>query len=349
MRLLINPRIWLVGVLLALGVVACDLQEAPSENTTSIAPSITLKPPFLSQTPAFTATPTLTITPATTDTLTPTPTTTATHTEFPTLTLTPTPAIQGSILSAQNVNVREEAFTDSGVVVTVQPNRDVDIIGAEENNFGQIWYYIGFIGDDDQYHQGYVTSRLVDDGGQIIPSLAATFTPLPEGFDPNETIVPFASATPAEGEETTPAAEVTPSRNLSDRNVLAYCVQDSAPAPSPTTDETVSIYWRWWVAASRPELMQDHLDNVVYEVYLDGKLLIDWADYATEMIQDSGNLNRWTVFWYVPVGKLDAGEHTVEYRVSWREQISDGLTLYGPNTARSEETGNCTFTVVDAQ
>ena len=349
MRLLTNPRIWLVSVLLMLGIVACDLQEAPSQESENVVNTFTLKPPFLSETPRFTQTPTHTATPAVTDTWTPSPTTTVTPTEFPTLTLTPTPAIQGSILSAQNVNVREEADTNSGVVLTVQPNREIDIIGAEENNLGQIWYYIGFLGDDDGYHQGYVTSRLVDDGGQIIPTLEATFTPLPDGFDPNETIVPFASATLAEGEETTPEDEVTPSRELSDQNILAYCVQDRTTLATPTTTETVSIYWRWWVASSRPELMQDHLDNVVYEVYLDGKLLADWANYDTEMIQDSSNSNRWTVFWYVPVGKLEAGEHTVEYRVSWREQISDGLSLYGPNTAVTEETGNCPFTVAEAQ
>lgn len=348
MRLLINPRFWLVMMLLAFGVVACDLQEAPEEDTANIAPSITLKPPFLSQTPAFTATPTFTQTPAVTDTLSPTPTVTYTATDLPTMTLTPTAAIQGSVLSAQNVNIRDEADTNSGVIVTIQPNREIDIIGAEENDLGQIWYYIGFIGDDDFYHRGYITSRLVDDGGQVIPTLAATFTPLPPGFDPEETIVPFASATPVEGEPTL-SAEVTPSRNLSDRNILAYCTQDRVTPATPTTNETVSIYWRWWVVSSRPELMQDHLDNVYYEVYLDGQLLSEWADYETNMIQDSSNSNRWTVFWYVPVGKLPAGEHTVEYKVTWREQISDGLALYGPNTARAEETGDCTFTVIEAQ
>ncbi len=346
MRLLINPRFWLVMMLLIFGVVACDLQEAPEQDTADIAPSITLKPPFLSQTPAFTATPTFTPTPEVTETLTPSPTVTYTTTELPTMTLTPTAALHGSVLSAQNVNIREEADTDSGVIVTIQPNREIDIIGAEENDLGQIWYYIGFIGDDDFYHRGYITSRLVDDGGQAIPTLAATFTPLPPGFDPEETIIPFESATPAEGEPTSVAAEATPSRDLSDRNILAYCVKDGVRPVSPTTDETVSIYWRWWVVASRPELMDDHLDNAYYEVYLDGQLLSNWADYQTEMIQDSSNSNRWTVFWYVPVGKLDAGEHTVDFKVTWRAEITDGIDPFGPGTNTPEDTGNCTFTVV---
>jgi uncharacterized protein YgiM (DUF1202 family) len=246
--------------------------------------------------------------------------------------------LQGSILSAQNVNLRNGPDTNFDVVVTVQPNTAVEILGQERNTRSQIWYYVRFVGVDNLTYEGWVASRLVDDAGQTVPPLP---TPTPEGF--SGTAVAFASATPAEAG--TPIGSVTPSSQLSDVNILAYCIQDRVIPPRPRADQTVSIWWRWWV--TQPDLMQQHLDNVQYMVLLDGQVLSDWRSYRTEMFQDRSNNNRWTVAWYVPVGRLEPGEHVVEYRVSWTAEVFDGLERFGPGTGIPDQTGSCVFTVTE--
>lgn len=341
-----NPRGWLVIGILLFGVVACGIKNSPNEKPPALPPSITVE---ATATLPFTETPTITQTPIVTDTLPPQPTNTATATSIPTIEPTATSVLQGSISSDQIVNVRAEPNTNAEVVVTLEPNAEIDILGASRNQLQQVWYLIRFVDDDEQSYEGYISSVLVADGGQIVPTLSPTFTPTPIGFDANATFEPFLSATPDEDEGFTPEAILTPSRDLSQHNILAYCLQDGISPSIPTDDETITIYWRWWVVPNRPDLMQYHLDNVDYEVLLDGKLLTDWANFDTEMIQDPTNNNRWTVFWYVPVGKLDAGEHTISYRVSWREQISDGVNQFGPDTSTLEETGNCEFTVAEVE
>ena len=335
-------------VILSLTVVlgACALNQGTNEDPPEIPPTITLA---ATSTLPFTVTPTASDTPVVTDTLPPQPTNTATPTDVPTIAPTPSPVMQGAIGSGEIVNVRTEPNTNADIVITLEPNTEIDILGADRNQLQQIWYLVRYEDENGVIYEGYVSSILVDDRGQIIPTIVPTATPTPEGFDPNATIAPFLSATPDENEGFTPEAILTPSRDLSQNNILAYCIEDGIRPSIPTDDETISIYWRWWVVPTRPELMQDHLDNVEYEVLLDGKLLTEWANFNTEMVQDPTNSNRWTVFWYVPVGKLDAGEHTITYRVSWNTEITDGIDTFGPGTNTPEQTGTCNFTVVEAQ
>jgi hypothetical protein len=357
---------FLLLMILILVVVACE--QDPTEEPPAVPPSITLRPPFITQTVAFTAT----LTPSETFTPSNTPEATATETPVsptPTFTPTTTPAIRGSILSASNVNVRDGAGNSFAPVATVAPNTEVGIVGTERNELNQVWYLIAFEDEEGNSVQGYVASTLIDDFGQVIPTLGPTseFSPTPPEVaaettstllatpstdeevtvpptDDGTTAEPFVSATPEEGTFTPIPTGIAPI-DVSDINVLAYCVQDGRVPIQPTEEQTVSIYWRWWV--TRAELMQDHLDHVEYTVLLDGKRLEGYEDWQTDMVRDGSNLNRPTVWWYVPVGKLDPGVHTVEYKVTWDEQVFDGEKNFGPGTDTTEETGNCTFTVTE--
>ncbi len=343
--MLVGSRLRIVFslLILAIGLGACTFNQGDNEDPPEIPPSITVE---ATATLPFTDTPTPSDTPVVTDTLPPQPTETATSTATPTIAPTATEALNGAISSAQIVNVRTLPNTTSDIVVTLQPDAEIVILGADRNQLQQVWYLVQYEDEDGEIYEGYISAVLVDDRGQVVPTIVPTSTPTPEGFDPNATIAPFLSATPDEDEGFTPEAILTPSRDLSQNNILAYCLQDGIRPPTPTDDETISIYWRWWVIPTRPELMQDHLDNVEYEVLLDGKLLTEWENFSTEMFQDPTNSNRWTVMWYVPVGKLDAGEHTVDFKVTWRAEITDGIDPFGPGTNTPEDTGNCTFTVV---
>lgn len=382
MRLNQTRRIWLgLLVIVAMALVISACEDDPTEEPPAIPPSITLKPPFISQTPQFTAT----LTPSQTFTPSATLPPSATPTSIPptaTFTLTPTAAVQGSIISADNLNVRQGPGRDFDAITRIPPGSDVDIYESDTNDVGEQWYSIGFADEEGVRFQGWVLSRWVDDNGEVIPTVGPTPTPSPTAevttapsstaeaisgnitatpdtgtgddenaedatprpttdnstFTPFETAVPQGSVTPVE-----PDGSIAVSRNLSDVNIWAYCENISAVPVSPREDQTVSIFWSWWV--TRPELMQQHLDNAEYTVLLDGMLLSNWRDYATEIFNDPATNNRPSVYWYVPVGQLEPGEHTVEFRVTWRDEITDGIARFGPGTSTLEETGECTFTV----
>ncbi len=126
-------------------------------------------------------------------------------------------------------------------------------------------------------------------------------------------------------------------------DVLAYCDKPGFIVRPPSNLEAgqmIDVYWSWF--ARTEALLQDHMDNAVYEVSVDGQRLTTWRQYAAPVTFQSGNYYQ---YWYVPFGPLTAGEHEISYRVTWREAISDGYDDYGPGTAIVEETGSCAFTV----
>ena len=127
-------------------------------------------------------------------------------------------------------------------------------------------------------------------------------------------------------------------------DVLAYCNDTSYGRPAPTNlaaGSTIDVWWSWF--AKTEAQIQDHLDRVIYEVTVDGVPLRDWGNFRTTVRQqDDGN---YYVYWYVPVGPLNSGPHEINYRVTWREAITDGYNAFGPGTANPVQTGNCTFTV----
>jgi hypothetical protein len=82
----------------------------------------------------------------------------------------------------------------------------------------------------------------------------------------------------------------------------------------------------------------------VYEVSLDGRpLAADYTSYKTGVIQRrDGNYYQ---YWFVPIGAPDVGEHRIDYKVTWRQQVSDGFKTFGPDGEVESETGSCVFTV----
>jgi hypothetical protein len=127
-------------------------------------------------------------------------------------------------------------------------------------------------------------------------------------------------------------------------DVLAYCDNRAFGRPAPTNlvaGATIDVFWSWF--ASTPELVQQHVDNAVYAVQVDGIPLDTWRQYGGSIRrQNDGNYYK---YWYVPFGPLAAGEHTITYRVTWNAQITDGYDVFGPGTNRESESGTCTFVV----
>lgn len=319
-RWVIWGLIWLLIPLLA----ACDevatetpSPSAPDNQAVVSQPTRTLGP-IVSFTPRFTATPipsatyTPSVTPVPTDTLVP-PTLTATQTPSPTAT------VEGVIRSTENVNLREGPGTDYRIILSVSPGTELGVLGIQTNSQGQDWYKVAVIDDDGEPRNLWAFAQLIDTNFMSVVGLV---TPQPDEDGPAR-----------------PASTAVPERE----DILAYCRQKNVRPPSPDTDDNIFIEWSWYV--SRPEYMEDHLDHATYEVRLDGELLEDWEQYATEMTTESG---VYIVYWYYPVGKLDAGTHEVEYRLSWDDAITDGYADFGPGTANEVDTGSCTFNVTGA-
>ena len=127
-------------------------------------------------------------------------------------------------------------------------------------------------------------------------------------------------------------------------DVLAYCDDTTFGSPAPTNlaaGSTIDVWWSWY--ARTQAQIQDHLENVVYEVAVDGVPLRDWPNFRSSIREESDG--NYYVYWYVPVGPLTSGEHEITYRVTWREAISDGYASFGPGTANPVQTGTCTFNV----
>lgn len=127
-------------------------------------------------------------------------------------------------------------------------------------------------------------------------------------------------------------------------DILAYCNNPVLGSPAPTNlaaGSTIDIWWSWY--AKTPEQIQDHINNAIYEVAIDGVPLTNWRDYRTSVRRERDD--NYYVYWYVPAGPLSAGPHEITYRVTWREAITDGYDNFGPGTAHPVETGSCSFVV----
>lgn len=173
-----------------------------------------------------------------------------------------------------------------------------------------------------------------------VPAATATFTPVGSTSIPGTPTIPVIGATVTAG-GVGGEGNTTSQQGV---DVLAYCDNRIFGKPAPTNlsaGATIDVFWSWYV--SDPEYIQQHLDNVIYEVRVDGVLLQDWRLYSTRVRQQADG-NHY-IYWFVPYGPLTAGQHTITYNVTWRQQITDGYDLFGPGTNRPSESGTCTFTV----
>lgn len=346
---------WILLIIGSIVVTACtdNSTEEPPPIPQAQRVTITLQPPpFLSQTPRFTATltpsssPTPSDTPTASNTPTPiTPTSTTTATATSTL-----GAVVNSPNNEEGIRVREgpDAF-QFGFIQSLPNQAEVGVLGKLTNERGELWYNISFANADGEIVTGWMRSDFIDIDELLVPDLEATSeTTATSTVEPTGTFVtapPFESATPEGTVTPLPTGSITPSV-LSAVNIRAAEGDRGCRGVTTNSNQSVSIYWSWWVTQS--ELMQDHIAYADYDVQVDGRRLENWRQYRTEMFRDPQEDNNWTVYWYVPIGRLNAGTHTLEYNVTWSETVNDGLRDYGPGTERESDTGSCTFTVTQA-
>lgn len=349
--------LWLVLIICGILIISgCSLINGSSDDPPPAIPNpgslvtTTLQLPggIISQTSAFTASFTPSNTPTATNTL---PSATPTNTETPTLTVTATPTatLAGAVDASSDTNRRLRSGPGLGfdVVASIPGETGIGIIGYEVNEQDEEWFYVNFIDDDGQVIVGWMRSDLVDTLDQTIPPLnptePSTNTPPPiTGTIP--TVAAFETADPSGTFSPTPTGATVAPPAISNVNIRAGQGNlGCKPVDSADSDETISIFWSW--VARTSDQIQDHIDHVNYEILVDGRQLTTWRNYAIVLERDTAESNRPAVYWYVPIGQLSIGQHTLSYRVTWNEAIFDGDDDYGPGTGIPEETGECTFTI----
>lgn len=180
--------------------------------------------------------------------------------------------------------------------------------------------------------------------GTVTTTPSPTESPEPGANIPTITAGPSASVTSTEQAATPvqPPANGTVAPARQGYDILAYCEQFGEYPPVMAEGATVDVFWGW--LADTEAYIQQHINNVIYEVRFDGNLLDNWRLYADEISQRADG--KWQIYWYVPITEpLEAGEHTISYRVSWRNPIFDGQQQYGPGTDTEFEVGSCTITI----
>ncbi len=126
-------------------------------------------------------------------------------------------------------------------------------------------------------------------------------------------------------------------------NIIAYCDDLPGSPAQPSPNMPVNIIWSWYATEIR--LISDHVRAANYNVRLDGQPLSVYEVQRSVVRRDPANDNNWTIYYSLPVGTLAAGTHTIEYEVTWRETINDGIDTFGPGTLNESQSGTCTFEV----
>ena len=140
-----------------------------------------------------------------------------------------------------------------------------------------------------------------------------------------------------------PTPDITSAPPRFDVNVFAFCDDSSFGIRAPTDltpGSTIKIYWAWF--ASTEAHLRDHMANATHELRVNGAAIPNVNQYRGNPTTSG---SQHVVYWYVPYGPLSAGQHSISYRVTWSNAISDGIANYGPGTAIEFEEESCNVVV----
>lgn len=137
------------------------------------------------------------------------------------------------------------------------------------------------------------------------------------------------------------AKDELPPRQQTPGVIFAECNAYPVANPGLIYDtDNVTVFWSWF--ARTPELVQQHIDNAVYEVgYFGSVPFIP----KVEISEIQKRTNNYWVFYTIPLGNVKPGYYTVSFKLSWKDQITDGFDDFGPGTDNEVFTGGCDFEV----
>lgn len=128
--------------------------------------------------------------------------------------------------------------------------------------------------------------------------------------------------------------------------IFAECDRFPLADPGVVWDiDTVTVFWSWFAAT--PELVQQHINNAQYEVFLSSDYVYrqPFPNVVVSDITLREDGNYW-VFYSANLGNgFRPGDYRVDYYVTWDTVIDDGFDLFGPGTATEFILSTCTFDV----
>lgn len=137
------------------------------------------------------------------------------------------------------------------------------------------------------------------------------------------------------------ARDEAPPRQKTPGLIFAECNAYAVAKPGLIYDtDNVVVFWSWF--ARTPELVQQHIDNAIYEVGYQGSNPFIPSVQVSEITQRTRN---YWVFYTVNLGNVKPGYYTINFRLRWENPISDGFGEYGPGTENEAITGGCDFEV----
>jgi len=261
-----------------------------------------------------------------------------TLTPFPTLTPTPdlTALAQGSPLPTSILGGGTVTPTPPRSVVTPTPLSDGDrVIAVATDTLGTPNLGLPVIVETNQLTISQTATALTGGGLQLPTNPATNSAGGPTGG-------PILTGTATFAAQTFIGTPATGARQGVD--VLAYCDNTLFGEPPPldlAVGSSIDVWWKW--IATTPDLVSQHIDNAIYDVRLDGVRLQNYNQYRTSIRERSDGQHE--VDWLIPSPSLSSGSHRIDYTVTWRAAISDGIAQFGPSTGTPRESGTCTFTV----
>ncbi|MEP7284247.1 MAG: SH3 domain-containing protein [Chloroflexota bacterium] len=300
----------------------------PLAPTNTLAPIYTFTPKFTA-TQVPTSTPIPSITPTPSNTVPPLPATA-------TATLSPTASIIASVnFTSPTANLRSGPGQAFPIIMGIKAGTRIIVLGL---NSDKDWYNVRL---EDGSKEGWLASTLVTVPN---PEAVAILSTLELTRRAEVTVAP--TAAPAGTGEATLSAPRKPGSRLKG-DVLAYCDNktNGEPRKTLTSGTPVTIYWSWF--AKTPEQLADHINSGEYTVQVDGQTLKDWRSFKTDVaVLANGD---YFVYWYVPIGSPQPGDHTVDFKLTWKQQITDGYKKFGPGGDEESESGTCAFTIKSGQ
>ncbi len=330
----------LIATLIAAGALSgCGFNAPPPIPTKILVIPTSTLAPILTATGRFTATP------IPSETLIPSLTVSPTESlPPPTDTLTPSPTPTVTVMAvvrtdSGQVNVRTGPGTTYKKVGTLISGNQIQVLFTSTDGK---WTLVQL----DDGSQGWVLSTLVTllDPSATVPALT---TPELTQYAQLSTAISLTSTALSPNTPVGLTADANAPTHIPKINnatdVLAYCDQrsDSPQNRKFAEGSSVVVFWSW--IAQTPEQIKDQLDNAQYEVTVDGLLIGDWAQYASQVKQYLNN--SYIVYWFVPIGKPAAGTHHIVYKLTWKQAITDGKDQFGPGSTNPTNTGTCSFTV----
>jgi hypothetical protein len=240
----------------------------------------------------------------------------------------PTPTNVPSVLGTVNntsttANLRSGPGQRFSIIQGVKAGNQVLVLGM---NSDQDWYNV----------------RLPDDGTE--GWLSVSLVTVPDA----STIVVLSTEDLARRtlEAGTPNAETFVHKpGVKNKNdILAYCDNKSNGEPRKTLalNTAVIVYWSWY--AKTPEQLQDHINYSEYDVKVDNRPITNWQDFKSDVIREQDG--NYYVYWYIPIGTPGPGDHRIDFKLSWKQTITDGYGTFGPGQPDNESTvGSCIFTI----